>query len=112
MSPRQPTVLLATWIMLGIGGFLVLGGAITDRRALTAVGSALALLVGVIAMVIRRPARPWAWRSLLLGSAVTVFVLVVLAFQHALNLTGRVADIVVTAFYAALAAGLILVGGR
>ena len=99
--------------MLGIGGFLVVGGAATDRRVLTAAGSVLALLAGVIAMAIRRPARPWAWRSLLLGSAVTVFILVALArTEGALNLTGRVADIVVVVFYATVAAGLILVGGR
>ena len=105
--------MLATWIILGIGGFLVVGGAATDRRALTASGSALALLVGVIAMAIRRPARPWAWRSLLLGSAVTVFILVALATtQDALNLTGSLPDIVVVVFYATVVAGLILVGGR
>jgi hypothetical protein len=43
---------------------------------------------------------------------VTVFILVALArTEGAVNLTGRVADIVVVVFYATVAAGLILVGG-
>jgi hypothetical protein len=63
---RQPSVLLAAWIMLGIGGLLVVAGSAIERRAPTAAGSALALLAGVTAIAIRRPPRPWAWRSLLL----------------------------------------------
>ena len=75
----------------------------------------LALVVGVVAILVRRPARPWAWWLLLLSSATIVLVRVIAAaMPEPTTLAGRfvASDARLLIYYSALVVGLLLVGGR
>lgn len=91
------------------------GAAATGLGVFTAAASALALVVGVVAILIRRPARPWVWWLLMLSSATVALVRVTAAAMlEPSTVVSRIvaSDARLVLFYAALAAGLLLVGGR
>jgi hypothetical protein len=100
--------------MVVVGGGLIVGAAATGSRALTAAAAALAFVVGVATIVVRRPAPPWAWSILLLGSAMIVFARVSFAVTGApLVIAGfAVGEIRAFVFYSAIVVGLLLLGGR
>ena len=97
--------------MVVIGGVLIGAAAISGWGWLTVAAAGLALVVGVAAILVRRPARPWAWWLLMLSSA-----MVVVARASAAGMLGidryPFGDLRAIIFYLALALGLVLIVGR
>jgi len=82
---------------------------------LPAAAAALALVTGITAILVRRPARPWAWWLLL----VSVAAVTLARFSEATNIEryfenagSPLSDIRALVTYAALSAALLLVTGR
>ena len=101
--------------MVGVGGALVIGAAATGLVWMTATAATLALVVGIVALLVRRPARPLAWSVLMLSVSPIVFARLSVAMALEPLGVGRdspFGDIRAVVFYVTLALGLLLLGGR
>lgn len=98
-----------------MGGVLVGGAAATGSAWLTAAAATLAFVTGVVAILVRRPARPWAWWLFLVSVAMVVLARVAeaAAIEALFAAAGSpLGDVRALITYAALSAGLLLVAGR
>ncbi|MBX6752106.1 MAG: GGDEF domain-containing protein [Micromonosporaceae bacterium] len=98
-----------------MGGVLVAGAAATGSPWFPAAAAVLALVTGIVAILVRRPARPWAWWLFLVSTAAVMLA----RLSQATNIESRIeprgsafSDIRALITYAALSAALLLVAGR
>jgi hypothetical protein len=103
-----------TWFMIVVGSVLIVAGIATGMQAFAAAAAVLAFFMGVVVMVIRPPARAVGWWALMLRSGTIAVARVGFALGiEPLVVAGiAVADVRASIGWAALLAGLVLVGLR
>jgi len=105
----------AAWIMIAVGGSLVIAAAVTGLPVLTAVAASLATLASAVGILVRRPPRPWAWWLLTVSAAMLAHARVTAALgPDTGTIAGavRIADVRSIVFFSTIILGLVLLVGE